>query len=144
VRTGEPVTLGKTHLAYMLVVLFVVLPGITFLAVGDAVRGFWCERFELPEYGRALGFRVERRAWGVIGGDRQALAITWVDPGGILGQAGVRAGDVPRAYHGVGDLCLAFRSVSAGEPAHLEVTNLGDQPHGQRVWRLVTIPAMRQ
>jgi len=140
VSTNEPITLGKTHLAYILLTLLVVLPGIMFLVFSNAIAGLWCERFELPKYEKALGFKMERRAWGATG-NYHALAISWVGPGGTLGQAGFRPGDVPRTYHGVGDLCSALSSASAGAPVQLEVTNLDDQPSGQRVWRVVTIPA---
>jgi hypothetical protein len=136
---NEPITLGKMPLAYVLVVLFVVVPAVWMLAFSNVVDDLWCQHIQLPEYERLLGFRMEARVGQGRGGTFETLAIAWVDPNGPFSAAGVRPGDVPRMYHGVRDFCVALSAASEGRSARIELLNLDDWRNGESTRRIVTI-----
>jgi hypothetical protein len=132
----DPITLSKTHFLYIFLVLFIVLPTILLLSFSNIVPALWCHHFELPEYEKQLGFKM-----GEIPspeGDATSIAwgITWVDPDGPWGQAGVRAGDVPHTHHG-GEFCFDMRWVARGRPMQVEVINVLDD--GPPTWRRLTV-----
>jgi hypothetical protein len=130
------ITLSKTHFLYILLVLFVVLPTILLLSIGNILPALWCHHFELPEYEEQLGFKMGEIPWPEGDGTSSAWGITWVDPDGPLGQAGIRAGDVPHSHHG-GEFCFDMKSVAKGRPMQVEVMNVLEK--GRPTWRRVTV-----
>ena len=134
------ITLPKTPFIYVFLVLFVVLPTILLLVFGNALPGLWCQHFELPEYEKQLGFTTGDILPPSAGtGSYTPWGFTWVDPEGPLGRAGVRAGDVPRMHHGVGDFCRGISWVAEGRPIQFKVMNVLEDAEGPRPWRSVTV-----
>ena len=138
---NEPITLSKASAHYVALILLVVLPVLGTLAFSDVIDNAWCEQFEIPDYEEILGFKM-----GLIPvpGGKQAKGLTWVDPAGPLGKAGIRAGDFPRIHHGMSDFCADLASVADRRPVQIEVINVADLGKGPSNHRLVTVIGPRQ
>jgi hypothetical protein len=135
---SELITLPKTSFLYIFLILFVVLPVTSLFVFSNSLAAVFCRQFELPEYEEQLGFRVgELEVRNGRWAGQTALGITWVDPNGPLGRAGLRAGDVPRMYHGVADFCGTLSEVADGRPTKIKVVNVLDESND---WHWVTIP----
>ena len=130
-----PITLSKTPTAHVALV-FVVIAVVGMLAFSNAIENGWCQRYEIPEYERLLGFRM-----GAINVPEanETLGLVWVDPSGPLGKAGIRAGDVPRMHHGLAEFCGELARVADRRPVEIEVMNVGDVSNGARRHRVVTV-----
>jgi hypothetical protein len=99
-------TLSKAQYLHPAGKLLVVLPAIGLISMAPSVTSLWCLEFDMPGYERVFGFRLGQLAAPCTeGGTYKTGGFVSVEPGGILGRADVRAGDVPHAYHGMPESC---------------------------------------
>ena len=140
-RATELVTLPRTHVLYVSLVVLIVLPAIVGIVFSNAIGNAWCRQFEIPEYEKQLGFRMGPITVAAPeGGSYEHTGLKWVDPTGPLGRAGIRSADFPRMYHGIGDFCGDLSRVASGQTAQIEVINVEDLGRG-RGHRRVTVTA---
>ncbi len=125
--TKEPLTLSRTPTLYVVLIVLVALPTLGVLAFSGVLGNAWCERFEIPEYEKAMGFRMGMLP---VAGGKEVRGINWVEPTGILGRAGVLPGDVPRTPHGLGDFCADLSTIQEGRSVQLELINVLEFSHG--------------
>jgi hypothetical protein len=122
----------ESPLAYWLLAVLVMLPAVAApsLAVtgvlGGRVQDSWCERVQLPEYERTLGFRLgdPERPDGAVREGGWHFGVVWVDPNGPFSRAGVRHGDLFDMRQGLAGFCSDLARVSKGEPVELHVMNI--------------------
>jgi hypothetical protein len=139
------ITLPKATILYVTLLLLVVLPAISIVVFSNVLVDAWCKQFEIPQYEKALGFRM-----GSVpiadrnGSTRTATGLTWVNSEGPLGRAGLRSGDIPRTQHGIGDFCGDLSLAAKGEPVDIEVINVADLAKGDGYRRRVTISGVRR
>ena len=138
---NAPITLSRTSALYVALILLVVLPVLGMFAFSDVIDNAWCEQFEIPDYEELLGFKMGPIP---VPDGKQAKGLTWVDPAGPLGKAGIRAGDFPRIHHGMSDFCGDLASVADRRPVQIEVVNVADLGKGAGSRRLLTIIGPRQ
>ena len=99
------------------------------------------ERFVLPEYEAALGFRGGQ-VNVAVGNDTAAVyALVEVAPDGPMGLAGARSGDIPIARHG-GTVAFyhAVQLAKGGERAEFSVLSKQDWPDWTKRRRIVLAP----
>jgi hypothetical protein len=138
---GAPLTLGSRQFAILAASLLMVFTTTGILTYPSLytryIQEFGIKHFEV-QYGFRTGAVAVQSsaspmdsAWGVV----------WVAPDGLFAQLGVRAGDIPFAYHGgVKDMYVALQQASSGEASSFEVYNSGDAHLGRRALRRVNLP----
>ena len=140
-KPTDRLTLTGLPVLYVALVLLVVIPVISLIAFQPVVENVWCLQFEIPKYATALGFE-----WGSItvadrsSSVRETVGISWVDPRGPFGRAGLRSGDIPHMHHGIRDFCGDLSRATDGYAITLEVINVADST-GQAAWRKVVVNA---
>ena len=98
----KPISLTAPTVIFVGLFVLVVFPVSLGVVFFDTWYGFYLSRFVAPELEQALGFRGGYAT--VQGRDQryESYVLIVVDPKGVLGQAGVTAGDVPcRFEHGI-------------------------------------------
>ena len=140
-RPSRIITLGWQQNIVVLLGVLIVL-----LAMGIAlypslqiqyIQEFGIRPFE-AEYGFRTGDVLVRRdgaspetTWGIV----------WVAPDGKFSALGIRAGDVPFAYHGgVVDMYAALQIAAGGEPSSFEVFNAAEASQGRAALRTINVP----
>ena len=110
-----------------LAVLLVVVPAGGFLVWAElypSIHANWCIESYIPSFEKRLGFKYAPIP--LPGGEGQRPGLVEVTPGGPLGQAGFRAGDIPVAYHGgVAEFCAALEGADDGY-GRIDVVNIAD------------------
>jgi hypothetical protein len=114
-------TLSDTRVLFVVLVLVVVLPVVCGLVFMPGLGNYWVERFYGPELERDFGFRAGQQTIPFHEGQVSAFVLTWVDPEGCLGRAGLKAGDMPRTYHGSGDFWGPLLRLRDGETIELTI-----------------------
>jgi hypothetical protein len=139
-RKQQLITLSKTHFLYVALVFLVALPVIVFIVVSPGFGGVWCRQFDMPDYEARFGFKLGSFEVSNPHGDTYSVTgIARVDPSGAFGRAGVRTGDVPRMYHGLGDFCSDLAVASRGDVVDLELVNVMDLRAGKSDRRRVAL-----
>src|SRR5262245_51183816 len=125
-RSNQFITLSRTHFLYLAIVVFVVLPMIVVLVISKHTwANTWCHYSEMPAYERTFGFRLGPLEVPTADGGTYTIGgLVSVDPEGPAARSGLRAGDVPRVHHGVGELCLMLAEASRGETVSIRVVNV--------------------
>jgi hypothetical protein len=99
------------------------------------------ERFILPQYEERLGFRGGRVVvtWGQE--PFTVYGFVSVQSGGVMGRAGVKAGDIPIDYHsGVGAFYHAVQEFDAGVRGEFDVLAQPEWRDWSRRRRIVLVP----
>jgi len=98
----KPLTLSSRNLWFVGIVVLLVVPIVLGFAFFDGLYAFYLSRFVALDLESSLGFKG---GYAIVQGrDRsyETYVLTRVIPNGVLGRAGVRAGDVPcRFVHGI-------------------------------------------
>ena len=139
------VTLSKTHFLYIALILFVIFPVIALTISSPNPQRLWCQRFELPEYEKTLGFKLgDFVVPTTLGSTVQTIGVAFVEPGGAFARAGIRPGDVPYIYHGLIDLCATLQAATRGQTMTLRVLNVADFNKDGDQWREVVVQVTPQ
>jgi hypothetical protein len=112
---------------------------LAFCALNDEGIYFYnCRYSYLPSVQKRYGFEVG----SVRAGDDLRPGLMEVVPGGILGKAGFRSGDIPMAHQGgFSEFCAAVQESASGrESFEVVVVNAGDWDNGER--RKLRVPAV--
>jgi hypothetical protein len=115
----QSIFLTRAHFVFILVSLagLGIVVGIVVLTPYQ-IYNVKCSLFDMPEYEKTFGFRLG--AVGAEGGGR-VTGVTWVQAGGAFDRAGVRAGDIPRMHHGIGEVCGELAAALLGREASLRL-----------------------
>ena len=133
----EIITLPKTRALYVALLLLVVFPAIGLLVFAPAFGGLWCRQFEMPGYETQFGFQLGTLEVAKPGRARYSTTgVVSVTPGGVFARAGIRAGDVPRMHHGIGDFCGDLAAAAEGREATLSLRNVTDTGDERRDVRI--------
>jgi len=136
-------TLSRTHFFYVALICLIVLPALSAIVFSPILGILWCDHFEIPEYERSFGFRMETfQVPSSDGGTYPVRGIGLVEPGGLFEMSGVRAGDIPRQHHGT-ELCGVLSAASKGFSGRIDMVNVDDLRSGQYNRREVTIRGRR-
>jgi len=102
-------------------------------------------RHAVKQFEREFGFETGIIPVADPTGTYTAWGITAVAPGGRFEGLGIRAGDVPFAYHGYAATWLhgALREASQGKSAEIEVYNAREAAAGRAARRRIVITAIR-
>jgi len=119
--------------------------GLVLLVVTIAIwpwpYAFVVERFILPEYESAFGFRGGRLPIGTGKESFTIYALVAVTPDGRLGRAGARAGDIPVEYHGgLWAFYGALEQARDGHEGHFDVLAHSDWGDWDKRRRVVVPP----
>jgi hypothetical protein len=113
---------------------------IVVIAVSPGFGGMWCRQFEMPDYEARFGFKLGSFEVRNPSGDTYSVTgIALVAPSGAFERAGVRAGDVPRMHHGLGDFCSDLAVASRGDVVDLQLVNVMGLRAGKSDRRRVTL-----
>ena len=132
-----PITLSRTQFLYVALVLLVLLPAAVLLIVSPGLPSVWCKHFELADYEQTFGFKL-----GPLqprGSGESVLGFASVAPDGVFARSGLRTGDVPSMYHGLGDLCGDLAAASEGREVELRVFNVAERQGDSIAWRRVPL-----
>ena len=92
---------GWPQWAVVAIVVALVIPVVTILVLQREVDLFILRWFELPGFEKTLGFKSGHVSLPPESGfDRPIFVIIDVSPDSAFEKAGIRAGDIPRGYHG--------------------------------------------
>lgn len=128
-RTTRLLLLGRTQWLFLAFSLTAVALLIAWAVFHPALYLAWCERYYLPSIGDRLGFTSGRIS--VPGRNHDRIGLVTVEPGGLLGRAGFRSGDVPIHQHGgLADLCGALQYAEEGGAPTVTVINVADWRRG--------------
>jgi hypothetical protein len=117
-----------------------VAAALTIMVYPSSFYSFTCGLFDLPEYEKQYGFTYsEVPAMRPDGSTRIVGAISAVDPNGAFARSGIRAGDVPRTHHGLGDFCACIVYAEEGGTIPMEVFNVYDEKAGREPRRQVVL-----
>jgi len=121
VRSGlEPITLSPRSMAFAGIVVLLVVPIVLGFAFFDRLYAVYLSRFVAPGLESALGFKGGYAAVQWRDQSYESYVLARVSPTGILGRAGVQAGDVPcRFVHGIESGFLGRLHHSRGERIEL-------------------------
>jgi len=122
----RPISLGR---GTYLVILLIVVPSAAFMVWAElepSIYYYNCVESYIPSVQERLGFRL-----GLVtlqGGQGQRWALIEVTPGGPLGRAGFRTGDIPVEYHGgVTAFCYALKAADEVDGyRRIDVVNIAD------------------
>jgi hypothetical protein len=139
------VTLGPAQLAVVTAGVFLVLT-VAAVLVYPELYVQYIQRFGIREFEAHYGFRTG--AVQVHFKDQQPetqWGIVWVAPDGAFARLGLRAADIPFAYHGgVTDMYGALKQASSGQPSSFQVYNASDAYLGRPALHDVNLPAVVQ
>jgi hypothetical protein len=116
----KPITLSLRNMLFVGIVVLLVVPIVLGFAFFDSLYAVYLSRFVAPGLESALGFKGGHAI--VRGRDQsyESYVLARVSPNGILGRAGVHAGDVPcRFVHGIESGFLGRLHQSRGERIEL-------------------------
>src|SRR5258706_13038508 len=140
VKRSKLIVLSNTQFLYIALVCFVILPVLALIVLSPAFPSVWCQHFDMPEYERAFGFKLgELQAPRPEGDTYTVLGVAAVDPLGALDRSGVRVGDVPRMYHGLGDFCGDLAAPLEGRAVELRVYNVGEARDEKDPWKRIPL-----
>ena len=140
---GQVIPIKATRRTFVVTFLgLAVLAGVsaTVLFYPGGLYNFACGQFDLPEYEKAYGFTYA--AVAVLrpdGSTRLVGGISEVDPKGAFARSGIRAGDIPKVHHGIGDFCGDIASAEESDRHWIEVFNAYDEKSGKEPRREVLL-----
>jgi hypothetical protein len=121
------IRLGWSHLALVASGLATVLV-VVWIAFMPAWEEFYVREFALPRIADRYGFQFGMVQVSRDGQSYLSPGIVSVSPDGALARMGVRAGDVPFAYHGnaAATMYHALMAAERGQIAEFDVVNADD------------------
>lgn len=141
-RTGAPlIRLSWRHFVVIMAVCSALAAVVGIMFASDLHDRY--ARLAVKQFEREFGFESGIVLVSESGGIYPPWGITAVTPNGKFDRFGLRAGDIPFAYHGNNAALLygILLDASRGMPAEIEVYNAQDA--GNRALRRITIPASR-
>lgn len=109
----RPISLSKSTIMVVGIFVLVILPIVLGFAFFQPIYTFYLRAVAAPKLEKDLGFRG---GYVNLGNGHQLYTLVSVDPGGVLGRAGAKAGDVPcRFVHGIESGFLGFLQEERGK-----------------------------
>ena len=116
----KPITFSPPTGVFVALFVLLVIPIVLGFVFFDALYALYLSRFVAPGLEATLGFKG---GYSIVQGrdhSYESYVLTKVTPGGVLGRAGVTAGDVPcRFVHGVESGFLGTLHHSRGQRIEL-------------------------
>jgi hypothetical protein len=136
-----PITLGKSQWIYIFVIFVIVLPIILCFAFFNQIYASYLHEFVRPKLEEEFGFKSGTES--LIDGKEKSevFLIKFVEPEGILANAGFQSGDIPVGYkHGFeSGFYLDLMASRKSEAISMQVLNINAARQGNWNWRDVTL-----
>jgi hypothetical protein len=141
-----PITLDKRQYVTIAVILFVILPLTVSLAFRDRISDAHLREIVGPKLQREFGFEAGIEPVFEAKQFLDVFVIQSVNPTGILGKAGFRAGDIPMGYkHGFETgFYQDLLWVKEGDQIEISVVNLAEARVGNWSERKITLQSQNQ